>query len=103
MEDYRLSPAYDLLNSRIHIADKEFALDDGLSPRNLAEGKMSTQLGKRAEYAQINEKILNDIMILMLSKSALVEAMIAASSLNIQTKRSYLQSYQGRLKQLLKV
>ena len=103
MGDYRFSPAYDLLNSRIHIADKEFALDDALLPRNLAEGQMRTQLSKLAEYAEINEKILNDIMILMLSKSTLVEAMIAASFLNNQTKRSYLQSYQGRLKQLLKV
>lgn len=31
--DYRLSPAYDLLNSRIHIDDKDFALEDGLLPK----------------------------------------------------------------------
>ena len=39
MRDYRLSPAYELLNSRIHIDDKEFVLDDGLLPENLAQGK----------------------------------------------------------------
>jgi serine/threonine-protein kinase HipA len=64
---------------------------------------MRTQLGKRAEYAQIIENILNDIMTLMLSKPTLVEAIIVASFLNNQTKRSYLQTYLGRLKQLLKV
>jgi serine/threonine-protein kinase HipA len=64
---------------------------------------MRTQLGKRAEYAQIIETILNDIMTLMLSKPTLVEAIIVASFLNNQTKRSYLQTYLGRLKQLLKV
>jgi serine/threonine-protein kinase HipA len=64
---------------------------------------MRTQLGKRAEYAQIIETILNDIMTLMLSKPTLVEAIIVASFLNNQTKRSYLQPYLGRLKQLLKV
>jgi serine/threonine-protein kinase HipA len=64
---------------------------------------MRTQLGKRAEYAQIIEKVLNDIMTLMLSKPTLVEAIIVASFLNNQTKRSYLQTYLGRLKQLLKV
>jgi serine/threonine-protein kinase HipA len=64
---------------------------------------MRNQLGKRAEYAQIIETILNDIMTLMLSKPTLVEAIIVASFLNNQTKRSYLQTYLGRLKQLLKV
>jgi serine/threonine-protein kinase HipA len=64
---------------------------------------MKTQLGKRAEYTQIIEKVLNDIMTLMLSKPTLVEAIIVASFLNNQTKRSYLQTYLGRLKQLLKV
>ncbi|QQS50531.1 MAG: HipA domain-containing protein [Bacteroidota bacterium] len=43
MGDFRLSPAYDLLNSRIHIEDKDFALDDGLLPRNLAQGKIKHQ------------------------------------------------------------
>lgn len=41
MGDYCLSPAYDLLNSRIHIEDRDFALEDGLLPRNLAQGKIS--------------------------------------------------------------
>lgn len=34
--DYRLSPAYDLLNSHIHIDGKEFSLDHSLLPANLA-------------------------------------------------------------------
>jgi serine/threonine-protein kinase HipA len=42
-------------------------------------------------------------MELMLSKSDLVEKMVAASFLNETTKRNYFQSYQGRLKQLVKV
>ena len=56
MGDYRLSPAYDLLNSRIHIEDKDFALDDGLLPRNLAQGKISLQFAKLARNAKISEK-----------------------------------------------
>lgn len=103
MGDYRLSPAYDLLNSRIHVEDKDFALDDGLLPGNLAHGKISQQFSVLAESAGINEKILNDIMSLMLSKSDLAEKMVAASFLNDTTKKTYWQSYQGRLKQLMKV
>lgn len=102
MGDYRLSPAYDLLNSRIHVDDKDFALDDGLLPRNLAQGKISIQFLKLAENAGISEKIFNDIMALMVSKSDLVEKMVTASFLNESTKRNYWQSYKGRLKQLMK-
>lgn len=102
MGDYRLSPAYDLLNSRIHIVDKDFALDDGLLPLKLARGKISLQFSKLSENAKINEKIFQDMMELMISKSDLVEKMVAASFLNKTTKRNYLQSYQGRLKQLVK-
>lgn len=101
--DYRLSPAYDLLNSRIHIEDKDFALDDGLLPGNLAQGKIRLQFAKLAEKAEINGKTYQDIMSLMTSKSDLVEKMVAASFLNDTTKRNYFQSYQGRLKQLSKV
>ncbi len=30
--DYRLSPAYDLMNTALHVRDGDFALSDGLSP-----------------------------------------------------------------------
>ena len=102
MGDYRLSPAYDLLNSRIHIEDKDFALDDGLVPRNLAQGKIGIQFAKLSLNAGISEKAFNDIIKLMVSKSDSVDKMIAASFLNDTTKRNYLQSYQGRLKQFTK-
>lgn len=100
--DYRLSPAYDLLNSRIHIEDKDFALDDGLLPRNLTQGKIGLQFAQLAEKAEISEKTFQEIMALMISKSDLVEKMVAASFLNDSTKRNYFQSFQGRLKQLTK-
>ncbi len=90
------------MNSRIHIEDKEFALDDGLLPKNLAQGKIRQQFFVLAEQIGISEKNFNDIMALMLSQSELVEKMVAASFLNDATKRNYWQSYQGRLKQLMK-
>jgi len=98
--DYRLSPAYDLLNSRIHIEDRDFALDGGLLPGNLAQGKIRAQFATLAGQAGINKKIYDVIMVMMLSKSALVEKMISASFLNDPTKRNYWQSYTWRLKQL---
>ncbi len=102
MGDYRLSPAYDLLNSRIHIDDKDFALDNGLLPINMAQGKITMQFAKLADNAEISAKVFNDIMTLMVSKSTPVEKMISASFLSESTKRNYWQSYNGRIKQLLK-
>jgi len=100
--DYRLSPAYDLLNSRLHIEDSDFALNDGLLPRNLAQGKIGFQFAKLAEKAEIPEQTFQGIMAFMVSKSEFVEKMVSASFLNDTTKRNYFQSFQGRLKQLTK-
>jgi len=102
MGDYRLSPAYDLLNSRIHVEDKDFALDDGLLPKNLAHGKINQQFHLLAQKVGIKEKTFNNMMVLMLGKSDIVKKFIEASFLNERTKRNYWQSYQKRLKRLAK-
>ena len=102
MGDYRLSPAYDLLNSRIHVDDKEFALDEGLLPRSFAQGVMSKQFAVLAEKAGIKDIIFGEILELMQSRSKAVEKMIASSYLSDSIKSNYLQAYQGRLKRLLK-
>lgn len=100
--DYTLSPAYDLLNSRIHINDKDFALEDGLLPKSINQGKIGVQFAKLAEKAEIGEKNFRAQMALMISKSDLVEKMVMSSFLDNSTKRNYFQSYQARLKQLKK-
>ncbi|MEN7550078.1 HipA domain-containing protein [Rapidithrix thailandica] len=102
MGDYRLSPAYDLLNSRIHIEDKDFALDDGLLPRNLAQGKISQQFFLLAEQAGLNEKQANNALNMLASGSEKVEKLVAASFLNESAKRNYWQAYLTRLKRLIK-
>jgi serine/threonine-protein kinase HipA len=102
MGDFKLSPAYDLLNSSIHVEDADFALEDGLLPKNLSQGKIKIQFATLAEQAGISEKIFNDIIALMISKSDIVEKLITASYLNDSTKRNYLQAYHTRLKQLVK-
>lgn len=102
MGDSRLSPTYDLLNSRIHIEDKDFALEDGLLPKKLSQGKIRNQFITLAEQVGITEKIYNDILNTMQAQSDLVEKMVNSSFLNEKTKRNYWQSYKGRLKKLIK-
>jgi serine/threonine-protein kinase HipA len=98
--DFKLSPAYDLLNSRIHIDDKDFALDGGLIPARMGQGNIPKQFRQLADYAGIPEKQTNAILSLMMSKSDQVKKRIDASFLNDRTKRSYLQTYRLKLKKL---
>jgi serine/threonine-protein kinase HipA len=98
--DFKLSPAYDLLNSRIHIDDKDFALDEGLIPARMGQGNIVKQFRLLADYAGIPEKQTNAIMALMVSKTEQVTNLIDASFLKDRIKRSYLQGYQLKLKKL---
>jgi len=100
--DYRLSPAYDLLNTRIHIEDSDFALDDGLLPKNLAKGNVWIQLNLLAEKAALSKVQKDGIFENLLSKKEEVEYLINSSYLNERTKRNYTQAYETRLKKIKK-
>jgi serine/threonine-protein kinase HipA len=98
--DFKLSPAYDLLNSRIHIEDKDFAFDEGLIPARMGQGNVAKQFRWLADYAGIPEKQKNAIMALMVSRTEQVTNLIDASFLKDRIKRSYLQLYQLKLEKL---
>ena len=98
--DFKLSPVYDLLNSRIHIDDKDFALDEGLIPARMGQGNVAKQFQSLAGHAGIHEKQMNSILALMVSKADQVKKLIDASFLKEQIQRSYLQTYQMRLNKL---
>ena len=100
--DYRLSPAYDLLNTRIHIEDSDFTLDDGLLPKNLAKGNVWFQLNLLAEKATLSKVQKDGIFENLLSKKEEVEYLINSSYLNERTKRNYTQAYETRLKKIKK-
>jgi len=100
MGDFRLSPAYDLLNTHIHIDDKDFALRDGLLPKNLAQGKIRSQFEILAKEAGIIKKVYVDILDIMMDKTDMVEKLVNSSFLNDRTKRNYWQSYKGKLNRL---
>ncbi len=102
MGDYRLSPAYDLLNSRIHVDDNDFALEDGLLPKHLSHGTVNSQFRLLGDIAGLSSTQIEKTFNLLLSKIEKVENLISASFLDEKTKRSYLQLYQARLKRLNK-
>lgn len=102
MGDHRLSPAYDLLNTRIHIEDSDFALDGSVLPAHLAQTNVSGQFKVLAEQVGLSLKQFNTIMASMLNGSDQVAILTKASFLDEKTKRNYLQAYQARLKKLTK-
>ena len=98
--DFKLSPAYDLLNSRLHIDDKDFALDDGLLPPHLAQGNITEQFFWLGEQAGISKKQVEKVFSDVTSNQNKVLPLIEASFLEEKIKRNYTQSYLTRLKKL---
>lgn len=98
--DFKLSPAYDLLNTKIHIEDSDFALKDGLLPKPLAQGKIKDQFLLLGEKAGIPEKTVAKIFKNLSSHEEKIIELINNSFLSEKLKRNYLQAYQGRVKKL---
>lgn len=98
--DFKLSPAYDLLNTKIHIEDADFALKDGLLPKSISKGKIIDQLFLLGENAEMTEKSIAKVLQNLSSKEDQVVDLIGKSYLSEKLKRNYLQSYQLRLKKL---
>jgi len=98
--DFRLSPAYDLLNTRVHINDSDFALDDGLLPKNIAKGKVLDQFYMLGNVVELGKIQMDKIFDKLLSNSERVAELVGASFLNDSTQRSYLQAYQTRFKKI---
>jgi serine/threonine-protein kinase HipA len=101
--DFRLSPAYDLLNSRIHINDRDFALEDGLLPKNEVNGKVKEQFQKLGEMAGISAIQITKIIESICSNEEDVKKLIRNSFLSDSIKRNYEQAYLTRLNKLIRI
>lgn len=100
--DFKLSPAYDLLNSRIHIEDRDFALEDGLLPVDKSRGKVTEQFFQLAALAGISKRQYEMAFKSLTTNQDKVQSLIELSYLDEKTKKNYLQGYQTRLKKLLR-
>jgi len=106
--DYLLSPAYDLVNTRLHVNDTDFALDKGL----FADGYKSTTCKKTGHASKddfielanrigIAESRIEKLLSPFLTKQSYVETLIKLSYLSNPSKRGYLLTYQTKLNYLL--
>ncbi len=100
--DFKLSPAYDLLNTRIHIDDSDFALNEGLLPKNLSKGKIREQFILLGQKAEIRDNTIAKIFKNLTSNEAEVIALTHRSFLSEKLKKNFIQSYQGKLNKIMR-
>jgi serine/threonine-protein kinase HipA len=107
--DYLLSPAYDLINTRLHVDDTDFALDKGLFEDNYQSEtfKKTFHRGKQdfEEFAKrigVLENRIEKLLEPFLVKQKTVEILVNNSFLNAPNKRGYLMDYSSRRNLLIK-
>lgn len=107
--DYLLSPAYDLINTRLHVDDTDFALDKGLFEDNYQSEtfKKTFHRGKQdfEEFAKrigVSENRIEKLLEPFLVKQKTVETLVNSSFLNTPNKRGYLNDYSSRRNLLIK-
>ena len=103
--DYMLSPAYDLLNTSLHIQDEDFALENGLFGKEFYSETYRQKghpcpedfstFGKMIGIPEVQiEKMMRDF----LTPQPLVYDLTERSFLDEKLKRMYIRSYEERLK-----
>lgn len=102
--DYILTPAYDLMNTSIHIDDGDFALQRGLIPElEYSEIYTRTSHPCKDDFAcfgtriGLPSKIMHEVIETFASEQSKVYELIEHSFLDEKVKRMYKQSYQERL------
>lgn len=103
--DYVLTPAYDLMNTSIHIDDGDFALQDGLMPQSeYSDIYDNTGHPCKDDFITFGRRIgvlpkkIESIIEMFATEQPKVYELIENSFLDEKTKRMYKQSYQERLR-----
>ena len=108
--DYRLAPAYDLLNTSLHVNGEDFGLDGGLSP-NIFKSDVYDQSGHpcRIDFVRFGEQIglrlprINRILDKYMRLPELAVTLIGNSFLNDKMKRLYLRTVNERIARFVRV
>ncbi|NDV97439.1 type II toxin-antitoxin system HipA family toxin [Dysgonomonas sp. 521] len=105
--DYVLSPAYDLLNSSLHVSDEDFALEGGLfSKEHYSEIYKQKGHPCKDDFIAFGEMIhvskpqIKMIIEQITSSQPLVYSLTEQSFLDNKLKRMYIRSYEERLGRL---
>lgn len=106
--DFRLAPAYDLINTKLHVDDRIFALDKGLlkgdsieyMPSGMIHGSTFMEFGRRLG---LPEKTIRRELDKFCASYPLSDKLIQNSYLSAELKESYRNMYLGRRDSYLKI
>ncbi len=107
--DYRLAPAYDLLNTSLHVIGNDLGLDGGLSP-DIEKSDVMDRTGHpcRLDFERFGKKIgLTDarvkrVLDKYMTVPELATRLIENSFLNDKMKRTYLRIVDERVKRFVR-
>ncbi len=104
--DYKLTPAYDLLNATLHVEDSDFALEGGLSANmtfsNIYEVKghpTRVDFDSFGRLIGLSDKIIERVISVYIDDKtpSKVASLINRSFLDDKLKRMYMRSYSERM------
>ena len=105
--DYLLSPAYDLINTRLHVDDTDFAFDKGLFSNDYkSEFYQKRRHPGKTDFEELARRInipgsrTAKLLEPFLEKQTMVELLVKDSLLTEPSKRGYLIIYQTKLNYL---
>ncbi|MCD8290807.1 MAG: HipA domain-containing protein [Prevotella sp.] len=109
-QDYRLAPAYDLINTSLHINGDDLGLDGGLSP-NIETSDVYDRTGhpccldfeRFGERIGINKLRLNKILAKYMQMPDEMRKLVEHSFLNDKMKRSYIRIVNERISRFIRI
>jgi serine/threonine-protein kinase HipA len=106
--DYLLSPIYDLLNTKMHVDDSDFALDKGLFADEFkSEQYKKSNHPNKIDFEEFGRRIgvsenrIEKLMAPYFEKQPFMETLISRSFLTESNKRGYLMMYQTKRNYLI--
>jgi serine/threonine-protein kinase HipA len=106
--DYLLSPAYDLINTRLHVDDTDFALDKGLFDTDFKSEQYKksghpckSDFSEFAKRIGVSESRVDKLLNPFLEKHSLIETLVNHSFLSESNKRGYLLMYNTKRNYLI--
>ena len=101
--DYLLSPAYDLVNTRLHVDDSDFALDKGLFVDDFKSEQFkksrhpcTTDFMEFAKRIGVSPKRAEKLLQPFLERQPFMETLVSRSFLSEANKRGYLMMYNNK-------
>ena len=105
----RLSPAYDLVNTSLHVNDSDFALEGGLSP-DLPKSDIYIKyehpcrldFEQFGSYIGLKTEVVNNVLDCFMDVPLLAKSLIESSFLTKKMKRVYLRTVSERVSRFVR-